>query len=201
MVVPLRLLSQSQVHNVIRQKRELYAKEREESARIAASHPLIFPASQDVGHGNENNGIAEAPRFTSVVDDASSKHLLEAAVFSGTKSSAYAEDESSPKKNRSSSSGRSLPSPLSEVLLFKAMPELSKGASMSIQTCLDCWRAKRLSDSDLLSTVRSFAGSSPSLSKAFSEAEAKEDNQSCVATLEDMLALAQLSRNAMAMSR
>mmetsp|Transcript_8149 Transcript_8149/g.20234 ORF Transcript_8149/g.20234 Transcript_8149/m.20234 type:complete len:238 (+) Transcript_8149:76-789(+) len=88
---------------------------------------------------------------------------------------------------------RKMPAPLSEGLLLQAMPELSTGASFAIKSCVDCWRDNRLADSDLISTVRSFSGSSPALSKAFSAVEECE-----VASLEDMRALAELSRMASA---
>ncbi len=199
---------QSHVHSVIKQKRESYLQERAESARIAACHPLTFTSEPAAGAaaapqnaGARESVVREQINEMVVAPHAAVSSAASAANFmlcEGRNSPALRAEEFASKK---AASDRSLPAPLTKALLDKGLAELSSGASMSIRTCMDCWKGKRLTDSDLVSTVRSFAGSSPSLSKAFADAAPKEDTESCVASLEDMLALAQLSRSAVAESR
>lgn len=88
---------------------------------------------------------------------------------------------------------RKMPAPLSENELLQALPELSTGAALAVRSCVDCWRDNRLADSDLISTVRAFSGSSPVLARVFSTPkEAILPYE--VASLEDMRVFAMLSR-------
>jgi hypothetical protein len=191
---------QSRVHSIIKQKHDSYLEERAESARIAACYPLTF--APEPQHPGARESSPERINKMAMTSHATTSDVLSGSASilqcEGRNFAAMCEEDMFAKKK--SASDRSPPAPLTEALLATALTELSSGASLSIRTCLDCWRGKRLTDSDLLSTVRSFAGSSPSLSKAFAASAPKEDTESCVASLEDMLALAQLSRSAVAES-
>eukprot|EP00277_Geminigera_cryophila_P043578 CAMPEP_0173075290 /NCGR_PEP_ID=MMETSP1102-20130122/11556_1 /TAXON_ID=49646 /ORGANISM="Geminigera sp., Strain Caron Lab Isolate" /LENGTH=724 /DNA_ID=CAMNT_0013944585 /DNA_START=175 /DNA_END=2346 /DNA_ORIENTATION=- len=60
-----------------------------------------------------------------------------------------------------------LPPPLTEQLLSQAMRELNQGTARAVESCLQCYRSKRMSGSDLLSFARSIAVHSTTLSTLF----------------------------------
>ena len=60
-----------------------------------------------------------------------------------------------------------LPPPLTEQLLSQAMRELNQGTARAVESCLQCYRRKRMSGSDLLSFARSIAVHSTTLSTLF----------------------------------
>jgi len=65
---------------------------------------------------------------------------------------------------------RPLPAPLTAAGLEKAFSQLPEGACNTLHACMQCWHTGRLSNSDVLETVRSFSSSSPALQKIFSSA-------------------------------
>ena len=60
-----------------------------------------------------------------------------------------------------------LPLPLTEAVVAKALAELSQGAAAALESCLECYRSKRMSSADLLSFARSTSIHSPSLAAVF----------------------------------
>jgi len=60
-----------------------------------------------------------------------------------------------------------LPSPLTEHVLSEAMRELNQGTARAVESCLQCYRGRRMSGDDLLSFTRSIAMHSATLSALF----------------------------------
>ena len=60
-----------------------------------------------------------------------------------------------------------LPLPLTEAVVAKALVELSQGAATALESCLECYRSKRMSSADLLSFARSSSIHSASLAAVF----------------------------------
>jgi len=56
-----------------------------------------------------------------------------------------------------------LPLPLTEAVVAKALAELSQGAATALESCLECYRSKRMSSADLLSFASSTSIHSASL--------------------------------------
>ena len=63
-----------------------------------------------------------------------------------------------------------LPAPLSQRDLEAAYAELPVGACSTIQTCVECWQSGRLTSSDVVDTVRSFASLSKMIRGLFEAA-------------------------------
>ena len=84
---------------------------------------------------------------------------------------------------------RSLPEPLTTALLSAAYKEVPSGAEQTIERVLECWRTSKLSEHDVIATVKSFSGSSPVLRKLF----AAQEQQGEVASAEQMVELARLA--------
>ena len=74
---------------------------------------------------------------------------LDIEAISATKKSLLKEPES--------------PAPLTPKILEAARKELPAGAVFSIDTCLKCWREKKMAWDEVLFTIKTFASSSPSL--------------------------------------
>jgi hypothetical protein len=92
--------------------------------------------------------------------------------------------------------GKALPSPLTSDVIAAALAELPPGASAALKTCVRCWHDGRLGADEVVGTARSFAGSSPTLSRALSR-PAEPPCASCgeVATAEQMDELARLAQS------
>ncbi|EKX33523.1 hypothetical protein GUITHDRAFT_120268 [Guillardia theta CCMP2712] len=131
----------NQVDEMIARKHATDAKERQISAQIASQHPISFPESVD------------QPA------NASPQYQLECSKGD------ISEVEVVAKK------GNSLPAPLTEAVLRTAYNELPAGARNAIETCVRCWREKKLGADEMLSTVSSFSGSSSTLASVFHKAQ------------------------------
>jgi|EP00802_Teleaulax_amphioxeia_P026851 hypothetical protein len=84
---------------------------------------------------------------------------------------------------------RSLPEPLTTAILSAAYKEVPSGAEQTIERVLECWRTNKLSAHDVVSTVKSFSGSSAVLRKLFAE----QVQEGEVASAEQMLELSRLA--------
>eukprot|EP00287_Rhodomonas_sp_CCMP768_P003874 CAMPEP_0196717554 /NCGR_PEP_ID=MMETSP1091-20130531/908_1 /TAXON_ID=302021 /ORGANISM="Rhodomonas sp., Strain CCMP768" /LENGTH=236 /DNA_ID=CAMNT_0042057921 /DNA_START=72 /DNA_END=782 /DNA_ORIENTATION=+ len=85
-----------------------------------------------------------------------------------------------------------MPAPLSASVLEAARKELPSGAVLAIETCLKCWREKKMGKDEVLFTIKTFASASPSLLHAL---EFKERPQFLgeAATQEQMRELSMLA--------
>ena len=152
---------QTQVSLALMRRRERDAREIRLSAEIAKSNPLQLPG--------------EAPAHNkTAVDDAS-----ERVVASPEQNTAELDVKGKPRLEAE----RSLPLPLTQTVLNEAFADLDAGTRASIETCMKCWRENKLPAADVLDTVKSFAGASPALKKAFALEEAVEGE---VASTEEM---------------
>ena len=92
------------------------------------------------------------------------------------------------------------PPPLTSDVLSAAHAELPSGASLALETCVRCRREGRLSADEVVGTARSFAGSSPTLTRAL--ASPRSDAAAAllragggeIATPEEMDELARLAK-------
>jgi hypothetical protein len=82
-----------------------------------------------------------------------------------------------------------LPLPLTEAVVAKALAELSQGAAAAIESCLECYRSKRMSSGDLLSFARSTSIHSPSLAAVFMAKDADAQDMGEAAGADDMAEL------------
>jgi len=156
---------QTQVSLALMRRRERDAKEMRLSAEIAKSNPLQLP------------GEAPAQNKTAGEDT---------IVASPEQNTAELVVEGKPRLEAE----RSLPLPLTQAVLDEAFADLDAGTRASIETCIKCWRENKLPAADVLDTVKSFAGSSPVLKKAFALEEAVEGE---VASTEEMREILELS--------
>ena len=70
-----------------------------------------------------------------------------------------------------------LPLPLTEAVMAQALVELSQGTARAVQSCLECYRSKHMSASDLLSFTRSISLQSASLAVVFKVLDAQHHAQ------------------------
>jgi len=82
-----------------------------------------------------------------------------------------------------------LPLPLTEAVVAKALAELSQGAAAALESCLECYRSKRMSSGDLLSFARSTSIHSPSLAAVFKAKDADAQDMGEAAGADDMAEL------------
>merc|ERR1719329_981559 len=68
-----------------------------------------------------------------------------------------------------------LPLPLTEPVIAQALVELSQGTARAGQSCLECYRSKRMSAADLLSFTRSISVQSASLAVVFKAQDAQNE--------------------------
>ena len=85
-----------------------------------------------------------------------------------------------------------LPLPLTEAVVAKALAELSQGAAAALESCLECYRSKRMSSADLLSFARSTSIHSPSLAAVFKVKDADAQDMGEAAGADDMAELMSL---------
>ena len=92
---------------------------------------------------------------------------------------------------------KTFPLPLTSRVFAAALSELPSGASIALETCVRCWREGRLGADEVVSTARSFAGSSPTLSRALAAPSAARPRSAGgeVATPEQMDELSRLARS------
>merc|ERR1719329_460571 len=67
-----------------------------------------------------------------------------------------------------------LPLPLTEPVIAQALVELSQGTARAVQSCLECYRSKRMSAADLLSFTRSISVQSAILAVVFKAQDAQD---------------------------
>mmetsp|Transcript_11620 Transcript_11620/g.18237 ORF Transcript_11620/g.18237 Transcript_11620/m.18237 type:complete len:824 (+) Transcript_11620:189-2660(+) len=60
-----------------------------------------------------------------------------------------------------------LPAPLTATALMQCMQELPNGTAMAVESCIECFKNKRMSSGDLISFMRSITAQSTSLRKLF----------------------------------
>jgi len=94
-----------------------------------------------------------------------------------------------PRAKRHQPMSMELPLPLTEPVVAKALTELSQGTARAVESCLDCYRGKRMSSSDLLSFVRSIAIHSASLAAVFKAQDAEKEVMGEAAGADDMAEL------------
>eukprot|EP00281_Chroomonas_sp_CCMP1168_P011628 CAMPEP_0206281350 /NCGR_PEP_ID=MMETSP0047_2-20121206/39082_1 /ASSEMBLY_ACC=CAM_ASM_000192 /TAXON_ID=195065 /ORGANISM="Chroomonas mesostigmatica_cf, Strain CCMP1168" /LENGTH=934 /DNA_ID=CAMNT_0053711507 /DNA_START=68 /DNA_END=2873 /DNA_ORIENTATION=- len=85
-----------------------------------------------------------------------------------------------------------LPAPLVAGSIPTIITELAAGSKRAVESCLDCWKEKRLSNDDLLSFLRSISSQSPTLSALFEGAQASQPKCE-VASADDMVELRALA--------
>lgn len=87
-----------------------------------------------------------------------------------------------------------LPAPLTDALLSQAMGELNQGTARAVESCVQCYRNKRMSGEDLMSFIRSIATHSRILSDLFAkkQEQAFEGEVACAEDLAELMALAGL---------
>ena len=164
---------QNTVHSALLWRHARDAKARQESAAIAERHPIAFPDPDETpatSHDTEELvlTVAKKPKVLSFeekmkADAAAAKANMEAK--------------------------RSLPSPLTQLLLNDAYKQLPRGAEQSIESVIQCWRTNKLDASDVIATVKSFSGRSAVLQAIFSS----DTPQGEVASEEQMRELASLA--------
>ena len=60
-----------------------------------------------------------------------------------------------------------LPEPLTETVVEQALRELNQGTARAVQSCIDCFRNKRMTGDDLQSFIRSISPQSRTLSELY----------------------------------
>jgi len=88
-----------------------------------------------------------------------------------------------------------LPLPLTEAVVAKALVELSQGAATALESCLECYRSKRMSSADLLSFARSSSIHSASLAAVFKAQDVDAQDMGEAAGADDMAELMSLLRS------
>eukprot|EP00288_Rhodomonas_lens_P013850 CAMPEP_0177711582 /NCGR_PEP_ID=MMETSP0484_2-20121128/11937_1 /TAXON_ID=354590 /ORGANISM="Rhodomonas lens, Strain RHODO" /LENGTH=228 /DNA_ID=CAMNT_0019223323 /DNA_START=107 /DNA_END=793 /DNA_ORIENTATION=- len=152
---------QAQVKSAIENKAKADAKERQISLEIAHRHPMVSPARIEIA----------APATRKPVND------MDMDYISAKKKLAVREME--------------MPAPLSAQVLEAARKELPAGAVFSIDTCLKCWREKKMAWDEVLFTVKTFASSSATLKSALESTEQQHRGEQ--ATMEQMRELSALA--------
>eukprot|EP00960_Hanusia_phi_P036923 752599-Hanusia_phi.AAC.2 len=137
----------SQVDEIIARKQAMDIRERQISAQIASQHPISFPESID----EPANASPQCERLFVQGGEAIQEHC----DMAGKKAEC-------------------LPAPLSDSLLRAAYSELPAGACKAIETCVRCWREKKLGADEMLSTVASFSGSSCTLANVFHKVQNRD---------------------------
>ena len=164
---------QKTVHDALRWRHARDAKARKVSHDIAKRCPLLEPA---VAASKVHTVQEELP---ATVKKAEVKVVLS---FEEKMKADAAEA-------KARACARSLPEPLTTALLSAAYKEVPSGAEQTIERVLECWRTSKLSEHDVIATVKSFSGSSPVLRKLF----AAQEQQGEVASAEQMVELARLA--------
>ena len=87
-----------------------------------------------------------------------------------------------------------LPPPLTDQTISQALRELHQGTARAVESCLQCYAAKRMSSDDLVSFIRSIAMHSPTLMALFNEKPAEEEvHMGEAASADDFAALLAMS--------
>ena len=87
-----------------------------------------------------------------------------------------------------------LPPPLTDQTISQALRELHQGTARAVESCLQCYAAKRMSSDDLVSFIRSIAMHSPTLMALFNEKPAVEEvHMGEAASADDFAALLAMS--------
>jgi hypothetical protein len=94
-----------------------------------------------------------------------------------------------PRAKRHQPMAMELPLPLTEPVVAKALTELSQGTARAVESCLDCYRGKRMSSADLLSFVRSISIHSTSLAAVFKAQDIEQEVMGEAAGADDMAEL------------
>merc|ERR1712216_555718 len=134
---------QNTVHSALLWRHARDAKARKESAAIAEPHPIAFPdETPATSHDAEELvlTVSKKPKVLSFeekmkADAAAAKANMEAK--------------------------RSLPAPLTQLVLNDAYKQLPRGAEQSIESVIQCWRTNKLDASDVIATVKSFSSAAP----------------------------------------
>ena len=147
------------------------AKARKVSAEIAARCPLVFA---DEAHTRSRDAAPTAA--------AAEKARLPVLSFAEKMKA-----DATAAKARATAA-QSLPLPLTQAALSEAFTQLPAGAEKSIERVIQCWRANKLAATDVLDTVKSFAGSSAVLRTIFATAASEGE----VASAEQMHELSRL---------
>lgn len=87
-----------------------------------------------------------------------------------------------------------LPAPLTDALMSVVMGELNQGTARAVESCLQCYRAKRMSGEDLTSFIRSIAMHSRTLADLFAKQQEQvfEGEVACADDLAELMAMSGL---------
>jgi len=162
---------QAQVKSAIDNKRKHDEKERQISLQIAKEYPIPFKPSPDFKLSLEEAVKAQEP--------AARKPEMIGDMEYICKKKGHVEPE--------------FPAPLSAEILAIVRKELHAGAVFSIDTCLKCWREKKMDLEEVLFTIRSFAKNSPALLASLEEKVSVPVSQCEVASAEQMRELSMLA--------
>ena len=166
---------QQDVKDALRWRHTRDAKARNESAEIAQRCPLVFAEEPASTHTKDE--VEEAPTPVKRVSILSFEEKMKADALAAK---ARAE------------AAKALPAPLTQVALDEAYKQLPAGADQTIESVINCWRNNKLSADDVLSTVKSFSGSSVVLQEMFFTSSSV-DGEGEVASDEQMRELARLA--------
>jgi len=86
-----------------------------------------------------------------------------------------------------------LPSPLDEESLGLVLAELNHGSKRAVESCLECWKGRRMSDDDLLEFLRSISSQSGTLQSLFKSCASAKAKSFEVASADDMAELRALA--------
>jgi len=86
-----------------------------------------------------------------------------------------------------------LPSPLNEESLRLVLTELTHGSKRAVESCLECWKGRRLSDDDLLEFLRSISSQSSTLATLFEDNASTKNRSFEIASADDMAELRALA--------
>jgi hypothetical protein len=184
---------EQQVQDCLKRKRAHDAREAAESFRIAMAHPLKAPTTTNAP------ATVDAPATVQPV----LKRMRTGewhAVFETADEQAVQEQEAATPKAEvveaivcGKKAAARLPLALKHSELEAAYAELPKGAKISIEASLKCWRERRLDLPELLTTFKSFQSQSPVLQRALSKVSLGTEAVQCeVATPEQMRELSAL---------
>jgi len=178
---------EQQVQDCLKRKRAHDAREASESFKIAMAHPLKAPATTYASataqpvlkrmRTGEWHAVFETAEEQAAQEQeaATPKAEVVEAIACGKKAAAH------------------LPLALKHSELEAAYAELPKGAKISIEASLKCWRERRLGLPELLTTFKSFQSQSPVLQRALSNVSLGTEAVQCeVATPEQMRELSAL---------
>ena len=140
------------------------AKARKVSAEIAARLPIVFKDEAPTRHVDDE--------LTATVEKA------KVPVLSFEEKMKMDALEAKARMHKA----RCLPLPLTQAVLNNAYKQLPAGAEQSIESIIHLYHANKLPASDVLDTVKSFAGSSAALQSIFAA-----DKQECEAASEEQM--------------